>query len=97
MFARVITAEAGDEELGSFMSLARRQLPAARQMPGFRGYYLLTGLGNGKQLAISLWDTREQMEAIAAGTGESGIREEGIPPAALTSLNLETYEVALQA
>ena len=45
----------------------------------------------------SLWETREQMEAVAAGPGKSGIRDEGIPAAALTSLNLETYEVALQA
>jgi quinol monooxygenase YgiN len=97
MFARVITAEAGTGELSSFMRLARRQLPGARQMPGFSGYYVLTDPGTGKLMVISLRETREQMEAAAAGTGESGVRDEGIPPAALTSLNLETYEVALQA
>jgi quinol monooxygenase YgiN len=97
MFARVITAEAGTDELSSFMRLARQQLPGARQMPGFKGYYALTDPGTGKLMVISLWETREQMEAVAAGTGESGIRDEGIPPAALASLTLETYEVALQA
>ena len=37
------------------------------------------------------------MEAVAAGAGASGIRDVGIPATGLTSLNLETYEVALQA
>jgi len=47
-------------------------------------------------MAISLWETREQLEAVAAGAGASGIRDEGAA-AVLTSLNLRTYEVALQA
>jgi heme-degrading monooxygenase HmoA len=97
MFARVITAEAGADGFDSAIRLAREQLPGARQLPGFKGYYVLTDAGTGKFMAISLWETREQMEAIAAGAGASGIRDEGIPATGLTSLNLETYEVALQA
>jgi uncharacterized protein len=97
MFARVITADAQAGGLDGVMRLARQQLPAARQQPGFKGYYVLTDAGTGKLMVISLWETREQMEAVAAGAGASGIRDEGIPATALTSLNLETYEVALQA
>lgn len=37
------------------------------------------------------------MEAVAAGAGASGIRDEGLPATGLTSPNLETYEVALHA
>jgi heme-degrading monooxygenase HmoA len=97
MFARVITADAQAKGFDGIMRLARQQLPSASQQPGFRGYYVLTDAGTGKLMIISLWETREQMEAVAAGAGASGIREEGIPDTGLTSLNLETYEVALQA
>lgn len=45
-------------------------------------------------MIISLWETREQMEAVA---GPSGIRHEGIAAAGLTHLHLETYEVAMDA
>jgi len=97
MFARVITAETGADGFDGVMRLAREQLPGARQLPGFKGYYVLTNAGTGKAMVISLWETREQMEAVAAQAGASGIRDEGLPAVGLTSLNLETYEVALQA
>ena len=66
-------------------------------MPGFNGYYLLTDTETGKLVVISLWETREQMDAVAAGAGASGIREQGIPATGLTAQHLETYEVALRA
>ncbi|HVT69152.1 MAG TPA: antibiotic biosynthesis monooxygenase [Trebonia sp.] len=97
MFARVITGEAGADGFDGVTGLARQQLPGASQQPGFKGYYLLTDAGTGKFMVISLWETREQMAAVAAGAGTSGIRDEGVPAAGLTSLNLETYEVAVQA
>jgi hypothetical protein len=43
MFARVITAQAGAEGFDGTIRLAEQQLPGARQLPGFKGYYLLTG------------------------------------------------------
>ena len=97
MFARVITAETGAGGFDGVIRLAQEQLPGARQLPGFKGYYVLTEAGTGKVMVISLWETREQMEAIAAGAGASGIRDEGLPATGVTALNLETYEVALHA
>ena len=97
MFARVITAEARTEELSSFLRLARRQLPGARQLPGFSGYYVLTDPGTGKLMVISLWETREQLDAVTAGAGASGIRDEGISATGLTDLHLDTYEVTMHA
>ena len=94
MFARVITAHAGPEGFDGAIRLARQQLPGAREQPGFKGYYLLTDEETGKLLIISLWETREQMEAVA---GPSGIRDEGISATGLTQLHLETYEVAMDA
>jgi heme-degrading monooxygenase HmoA len=96
MFARVITALAGTEGLAGVTRLAEQQLPGASQLPGFNGYYLLTDAETGKIVIISLWETREQMDAVTAGAGASGIRDEGAPAAQLTALHLETYEVAIQ-
>src|ERR1700727_1986577 len=74
MFARVITAQAGAEGTDGAIRLAEQQLPGARQMPGFKGYYLLTDAETGKLVIISLWETREPMDAVTAGAGPSRIR-----------------------
>jgi hypothetical protein len=50
----------------------------------------------GKLINISLWETREEMEAVARGTA-AGIHDEAVPETTgVTSLRLETYEVAMQ-
>jgi heme-degrading monooxygenase HmoA len=98
MFARVITAQAGAEGFDGAIRVAGQQLPGARQMPGFKGYYLLTDAETGKLVIISLWETREQMDAVTAGAGPSGIREQHNPATAgLTAQHLEAYEVTMHA
>ncbi len=97
MFARVITAQAGTEGFDGAIRLAEQQLPGARQLPGFQGYYLLTDAETGKIIIISLWESREQMDAVTAGAGPSGIRDQHDPATGLTALHLDTYEVALHA
>jgi len=96
MFARVITAQAGAEGFNNLIRLAQEQLPSASERPGFQGYYLLTDDKTGKIITISLWETREQMEAVGQGTA-AGIHDHGIQAAGLTSPHLETYEVTMQA
>jgi hypothetical protein len=44
---------------------------------------------------ISVWETREQMDAVATGAGASGIRERPSAATGLTAMQLETYEVAM--
>jgi heme-degrading monooxygenase HmoA len=95
MFARVITAQAGAEGFDNAIRLAEQQLPDARQWPGFRGYYLLTDVETGKLITISLWETREQMEAVGRGTA-AGIHDQAIAAMGLTAPSLETYEVTMQ-
>jgi len=97
MFARVITAQAGIQGFDNAISLVREQLPGARQQPGFKGFYLLTDADTGKFITISLWETREQMEAVAVQAGPSGIHNQGSPATGLTSPHLETYEVVMHA
>jgi heme-degrading monooxygenase HmoA len=95
MFARVITAQTGAEGVGPVVDLAERQLPAARQRPGFQGFYVLTDEETGKVMTISLWETREQLDAVAGGTA-AGIHDQGVAAAGLTSTRLETYEVTVR-
>lgn len=96
MFARVITTHAGSGGLDTLIDLAEQQIPAARQRPGFRGFYLLADDETGKVINISFWETREQMEEVARGTAD-GIHDQGIEAAGLTPRRLETYEVRVQA
>jgi heme-degrading monooxygenase HmoA len=96
MFARMITAQADTEKIGDAIDLAERQLPAARQRPGFQGYQLLFNAETGELIIISFWETRKQMEQVAQGT-ENGIHDQGTQTTGLTSLHLETYEVKLRA
>jgi quinol monooxygenase YgiN len=63
MFARVITAQAGPQDFDGFTDIVREQFPGASQQPGARGSYLLTDAETGKIITISLWETREQMQA----------------------------------
>jgi heme-degrading monooxygenase HmoA len=91
-------AQAGAEGFDGAIRLAEQQLPGARQMPGFKGCYLLTDAETGKLVIISLWETREQMDAVTAGAGPSGIREQhNLATAGLTAQHLETYEVTMHA
>jgi heme-degrading monooxygenase HmoA len=72
-------------------AFSRNSCPAHASCPGFTGFYLLTDAETGKLIVISLWDTREQMDAVTAQAGSSGIRDEA--GTGLTALHLETYEV----
>jgi heme-degrading monooxygenase HmoA len=94
MFARVITAQAGAQGFDGLIRVAREQLPGASQQPGFKGYYLLTDAASGKIITISLWETRELMEAVGAGR-PGGIHDQDIPATGLTQPHLETYEVTM--
>jgi heme-degrading monooxygenase HmoA len=96
MFARVITAQAGAEGFDNAIRLFQQQLPGARQQPGFQGFYILTNDETGKISIVSLWETRELMEAVGRGT-EAGIKDQGAAATGLTSMRLETFEVAMHS
>ncbi len=95
MLARVITSEVAPGQLDGAIALARDQLPAAAQRPGFRGFYLLTDAETGRVMTISLWETQEQLDAVEAGAAE--IRREEAPSLGAPSMSVETYEVTLTA
>lgn len=95
MFARVIAAQATPDQLDGAITLGRDQLPAVVQRPGFSGFYLLTDAETGKVMTISLWETREQLDAVEAEAAE--IRREEAPALGAPSMSAETYEVTLTA
>jgi heme-degrading monooxygenase HmoA len=66
MFARVITAQAGADGFRQRHPSCPRTASGARQQPGFKGFYLLTETETGTIMTISLWETRDQMEAVEA-------------------------------
>jgi heme-degrading monooxygenase HmoA len=92
MFARVSTAQAGIQGFDTAIGLLQEQLPGARQLPGFTGFYLLTDAETGKLIVISLWDARDQTDAVTAQAGPSGIRSEaGTELTALHPRNLRSH------
>jgi len=95
MFARVITAQVAADGFDGAIGVAQQQLPAARQQPGFKGFYLLADAETGKLMTISLWETREDLAAVEVQAAQ--IRSQAAPAMRMTTPHLETYEVAMHA
>ena len=95
MFARVSTFQGPPDQTAEGIKVAREQiLPAARLQDGFVGIYLLYDRESGRSLAITLWETEEDMRA----SEEAALRAR--TESAVTSgdviVGVERYEVALQ-
>jgi heme-degrading monooxygenase HmoA len=96
VFARVIAAQAAPENLDRTVGVAREQLQAARQQPGFGGFYLLIERQTGKLMTISLWATREDAQAVEARA--AGLRSQLTPAIGVAGTPaVEVYEVAVQS
>ena len=96
MYARVSTAEVQPGKMDEVIAVSRDAgLPAARQQPGFKGALWLTDRDANKLMAVSLWETREDME-----TGEqSGYYREQIGRLGgllAGDVVREAYEVSIQ-
>lgn len=67
MYARVNATEWNPERVEEGMRLTEDTIiPAYQKCEGFRGYILLTEPSGDKAMAITMWDTEEQMESSAA-------------------------------
>jgi heme-degrading monooxygenase HmoA len=92
MFAHVVTAQAGAEGFDNLTGMVRNALPGIPQQPGFRGFYLLRDPESDKLMTISLWETKEDLQAsVARAAGQTALA------AAVTGLRADTYEVTLSA
>jgi heme-degrading monooxygenase HmoA len=96
MFAQVNSVQTATDKLPGLVKWAEEQLPAFRETPGFKGFYLLADRESGKVVTISLWDSdddlRHNNEARGAQVRKQASSELGIAPAPV-----DIYEVALQA
>lgn len=93
MFARISTFEGPPDQTAEGIRVARRQfLPAARLQEGFRGMYLMLDPASGRSLAITLWETREDM-ARSEGAVQHA-RAESAESSGETVVSVERYEVA---
>ena len=67
MHARVNATEWNPEKVEEGMRLTEETIiPSYQEQPGFRGYILLTEPGGSTAMAITLWETEEDMESSAA-------------------------------
>jgi heme-degrading monooxygenase HmoA len=95
MFARIQTFRQPAEKLDELTKIAQEQLPAAHELPGFKGFSYLIDRDNGKALVISLWETEEDLRQLEANN--AAMRQQLNAEARLESPLAEVFEVALQA
>ncbi len=62
MYARVINGVVLSGKMDELISLVNEDLaPGMRSQPGSQGMLLLTDVGTGRSISISLWDSKETM------------------------------------
>ncbi len=94
MLARVQTLHQPADKLEAVTEAGRQQLPALRELSGFKGCYCLIDRNNEKALVISLWDTLENLRQFEAPTA---LRERTAAQVGIKPPPSEIFEVALQA
>jgi heme-degrading monooxygenase HmoA len=66
MFTRIVSLQLKPNTHGQFSELFDKEiLPALRKQPGFRDELLFVDPGGPEVVAISLWDSKENMEAYS--------------------------------
>ena len=94
MFARVISVQTAPDKIAGFVKWSEERLPAAREAPGFRGFYLLADRQSGKVVSISLWDSDDRGEFEARG---DQVRREACSELGIAPSPVDIYEVLLEA
>jgi len=89
-----IAAQAAPENVDGAVGVSWDQLLIAGTSGGFRGFYLLVDRETGKLRTISLWETREDAQAVEARA--SRVRSEITPAIGVAGTPVvEVYEVAV--
>lgn len=95
MFAQIASVEASSDKLAGLVTYCEEQLPAFREAPGFKGFYLLTDRESGKILTISLWDSDDDLRRNSEGRGAQA-RQEASTELGVAPPPVDIYEVVLQ-
>lgn len=95
MFARVSTIKGTPQNVEQGIRNYREQvLPAANNMAGFKGAYLLVDRKSGKTLSITLWESEKAMQDSAAAANK--LRADASQIAAASEApGVEMFEVAV--
>jgi heme-degrading monooxygenase HmoA len=96
VFARLIPAEAASDQVDGVVEAARTQVAAVRLQPGFRGFYLLVDREGGKVATVSLWQTRQDAQAVEAQAAKMRA-DVGSAVGIAGGLAVELYEVAVES
>jgi heme-degrading monooxygenase HmoA len=95
MHARLSTIRMDPARIDEAVSEFEEQdLPAFRQIDGFRGFTLLLDRTSGKVVGTSYWSSREQMEA-SEGEGDRARQRVADRGGSQSPAAVERYEVAL--
>jgi hypothetical protein len=95
MFARATRLEGSPDRLDDAIRQFREEtLPAAQSEAGFSGGMLLADRASGAAMAVTLWDTEENMRASEQFANEQ--RTQGATTAGASGApTVEHYEVAV--
>jgi heme-degrading monooxygenase HmoA len=93
VFARVITGQATPDGVDGLARFAQEQLPGVQAQPGFKGFYLLTDRDSGDLVTISLWDTREDIQALEAQAAQ--LTSEAAQSIEVASTSAKIYQIEM--
>ncbi len=95
MFARVSTYQVPVEGTDEAIRYGtEKALPAARQIPGFKGVMLLVDRASGKSLSVTLWGDEAAMKASEEAANQ--IRSDSAAATGEQVVSVERFEVALK-
>ncbi len=95
MHARLSTFQGSPEGVEDSVRNAREAvLPALQSVDGFRGLMVLVDRASGRQLALTLWDSEQALEAGETATNR--IRSSSAGHSRLAIEGVEHYQVALE-
>jgi len=95
MLARINSADTAADQLAGLVQFSEDQLPAAREAPGFEGFYLLADRQSGKVVSISLWTSEDDLW-LFEGQGTE-LRQEASSELGIAPTLASVYEVVVRA
>jgi heme-degrading monooxygenase HmoA len=96
MYARVSTLQGSPGAIDQGVSeVEARVLPAARELEGFRGLIALADRSTGRTIGITLWDSRQAMEASEEAANR--LRQDTADASEEQVVGVERYEVTVFA
>jgi uncharacterized protein (TIGR02246 family) len=93
MFARVNALQTEAGKLADLATFCEKQLPAFREAPGFKGFYLLADRQGGKVMTISLWDSEDDLRQLEARAAQA--RREAHSDTGIASPPVDIFEVVV--